>query len=146
VGTVGENVFHLSEPTKNFDIIPAHSVLAGHTLLDVKRQVAEPANYFVKLGKDQLTGISFNYDRKESDLATMTSPEIEEGYTAAGLTNFSLIENDAKGLTAALTELDYGIRLWKTCIWLVMIFLLAEILLIRFWRNEPKLKTPSTTT
>ena len=28
---------------------------------------------------------------------------------------------------------------------LVLIFLLAEILLIRFWRNEPKLKTPSPT-
>ncbi|CAN5808807.1 BatA domain-containing protein [soil metagenome] len=145
VGTIGENVFHLSEPTKNFDIIPAHTILAGHTLLDVKRQVTEPANYFVKLGKTQLTGISFNFDRKESDLSTMTSAEIEESYSSAGLTNFSLLETDAKGLTAALTELDYGIRLWKTCIWLVLFFLLAEILLIRFWRNEPKLKTPSPT-
>ncbi len=145
VGTIGENVFHLSEPSKNFDIIPAHTSLGGHTLLDVKRQVVEPANYFVKLGNRQLTGISFNYDRKESDLATMNPAEIEEGYKTAGLTNFSLLESDSKGLTAALTELDYGIRLWKTCIWLVLLFLLIEILLIRFWRNEPKLKTPSPT-
>jgi hypothetical protein len=144
VGTIGENVFHLSEPVKNFDIIPAHAVIDGHTVLDVHRQVTNPANYFVKLGKDQLTGVSFNYDRKESDLTTLSSSDIEKEYTAAGLKNFALLEKDTKGLTAALTELDYGIRLWKTCIWLVLLFLLAEILLIRFWRNEPKLKTTTT--
>ncbi len=145
VGTIGENVFHLSEPTKNFDIIPAHSVIDGHTILDVHRQVSQPSNYFVKLGKDQLNGISFNYDRKESDLTTLSSAEIEDGYKSAGLSNFTILENDAKGLTAALTELDYGIRLWKTCIWLVLFFLLTEILLIRFWRNAPKIKiNPST--
>lgn len=147
VGVTGENVFHLSEPSKNFDIIPAHTVIDGHTVLDVHRQVTQPGNYFVKLGKDDIAGISFNYDRKESDLAVMNEKEIEEAYTAEGLTNFSLLKNDpAKGLTLALTEIDYGIRLWKTCIWLVLIFLLAETLIIRFWRNEPKVKaTPATT-
>lgn len=145
VGTIGENVFHLSEPKKNFDIIPAHTVIDGRTVLDVHRQVTDPGNYFVKLGTTQLTGLSFNYDRKESDLTTLTKEEIETGYKSAGLTNFSFIENNSNGLTAALTELDYGIRLWKTCIWLVLFFLLAEILLIRFWRNKSKLKTSPTT-
>ncbi|HET6993258.1 MAG TPA: hypothetical protein VFJ43_18125, partial [Bacteroidia bacterium] len=137
VGVIGENVFHLSEPSKNFDIIPAHTVIDGHSILDVHRQVSEPGNYFVKLGTNQLNGISFNYDRKESDLTTLSNEDIEKGYKAAGLANFSMLENDSKGLTAALTEIDFGIRLWKTCIWLVLIFLLIEILLIRFWNNDP---------
>jgi hypothetical protein len=137
VGVIGENVFHLSEPTKNFDIIPAHTVIDGHSVLDVHRQVSEPGNYFVKLGNTQLNGISFDYDRKESDLTTYTAEQIKTGYESAGLRNFSLLENDSKGLTTALTEIDFGIRLWKTCIWLTLIFLLAEILLIRFWKNDP---------
>ncbi len=145
VPEIGENVFHLSEPTKNFDIIPAHNIIDGHTILDVHRQVSQPGNYFVKLGKDQIGGISFDFDRKESDLTTLSSDEIKKGYEDSGLKNFSLLENDSKGLTSALTELDYGIRLWRICIWLTLLFLLAEILLIRFWHNDPKLKINPTT-
>jgi hypothetical protein len=141
VGVIGENVFHLTEVKTNFDVIPGHSSLEGHVYLDMHHQVNQPANYLVKLGANPITGISFNYDRQESDLSTYTDKEIVAGYTASGLKNFSMLENDPKGLTAALTEIDYGIRLWKTCIWLVLLFLLAEILVIRFWRNDPKLKT-----
>ncbi len=144
VGVIGENVFHLSEPTKNFDIIPAHNVIDGHSVLDVHRQVVNPGNYFVKLGNNQINGISFNFDRKESDLTTLNSDEIKTEYESAGLHNFSLLETDSKGLTTALSEIDFGIRLWKTCIWLVLIFLLVEILLIRFWRNDPKIKLTAT--
>lgn len=145
-GVIGENVFHLSDPSKNFDVIPAHSVIAGHTILDVHRQVSQPGNYLVKLGNDQLTGIAFDYDRKESDLATLSPSDIETACTSGGLKNFSLLENDSKGLTAALTEIDYGVRLWKTCIWLVLGFLLAEILVIRFWRSESFTRPTSVTT
>ena len=146
VGVIGENVFHLSDPSKNFDVIPAHSVIDGRTILDLHRQVNQPANYLVKLGNDQIAGIAFNYNRKESDLSTLTNDEIVSAYTTAKLTNFSLLENDSKGLTSALTEIDYGIRLWKICIWLVLAFLLAEILLIRFWRNDPVPRPTTVTT
>lgn len=146
VGVIGENVFHLSDPSKNFDVIPAHSVIDGRTILDLHRQVNQPGNYLVKLGNDQIAGIAFNYNRKESDLSTLTNDEIVTAYTTAKLTNFSLLENDSKGLTSALTEIDYGIRLWKICIWLVLAFLLAEILLIRFWRNDPVPRPTTATT
>ncbi|HEU4716398.1 MAG TPA: BatA and WFA domain-containing protein [Bacteroidia bacterium] len=139
VGVVGENVFHLSDPSKNFDIIPAHSVRDGHTLIDVHRQVKEPGNYFVNLGKDLVTGISFDFNRKESDLTTI---DPEKAMTEAGLKNFSMILNANKGLTAALTETDYGIRLWKMCVWLVLLFLLCEALLVRFWKTGTKNLTP----
>jgi hypothetical protein len=141
INLVGENVFHLSEPTKNFDIIPAQSVIDGHTILDVHRQITQPGNYFVTFGKDQLSGIAFNYNRKESDLSTLEPSQIDTSCVAAGLKNFSRIENDKKGLTAALTEIDYGVRLWKNCIWLTLFFLLMEILIIRFVSNDPKIKT-----
>jgi hypothetical protein len=145
-GVIGENVFHLKEPKNNFDVIPAHTVLDGHTLLDVHRQVTQPGNYFVNLGDKQVTGISFNYNRRESDLSTLTGKEIEEAMAANGLKNFSLLLNSNKGLTASLTEIDYGIQLWKTCIWLTLLFLLGEILLIRFYKNEPKISPAAQTT
>ncbi|HLG02419.1 MAG TPA: BatA domain-containing protein, partial [Bacteroidia bacterium] len=130
-GMIAENVFHLSGPQKNFDVIPAHTVIDGHTILDMHRQVTQPANYFVKLGNRLVTGLSYNYNRKESDLATYTPEEIKLAYETAGLENFALLETDKKGITGSLTEIDYGIRLWKTCVWLVLLFLLTEGLIIR---------------
>lgn len=134
VGPVGDNVFHLSEPKKNFDVIPGHSIIDGHTVLNVNRQVTQPGNYFVDLGEKHLAGISFNFNRRESDLTTITEDELKEA--CAAHPNFSFLENNGKGLTAALTEIDYGIRLWKLCIWIVLGALLAEILIIRFWPSR----------
>lgn len=147
-GVAGENAFHLSNPKLSFDVIPVHTIIDGHTILDVHREVKDPGNYIVKLGPDNVGGISFNYDRKESDLSTNTSDELSESFATAGLKNFSALENDGKGITAALTEIDNGKRYWKICIWLSLLFLLGEILIIRFWKNSAittKIKTTPIT-
>lgn len=142
VGAIGENPFHLVDASKKFDVIPAHVVQDGKTLLDVQRMVVEPGNYFVNLDGKMITGVSFNYDRAESDMRVFMKDELEAQHTAAGLTNFSILDKGPQGLTEILTEKDYGIRLWKICIWIVLGCLLAEILLIRFWKNQPATTTP----
>lgn len=142
VGAIGENPFHLVDASKKFDVIPAHVVQDGKTLLDVQRMVVEPGNYFVNLDNKMITGVSFNYDRTESDMRVFGKDEIEAQHTAAGLTNFTVLDKDPQGLTEILTEKDYGIRLWKICIWIVLGCLLAEILLIRFWKNQPATTAP----
>lgn len=137
VGAIGENPFHLTDDVKKFDVIPAHIVQDGKTLLDVQRLVVDPGNYLVSLDGKMLTGISFNYDRTESDMRVFAKDEIDAQHAAAGLSNFSVLDKGPKGLTDVLTKKDYGIRLWKICIWIVLGCLLAEILIIRFWSNKP---------
>ncbi|HTF05315.1 MAG TPA: BatA domain-containing protein [Bacteroidia bacterium] len=136
VGTIGENPFHLTDEAQKFDVIPAHVVQDGKTLLDVQRMVVAPGNYLVNLDNRMITGISFNYDRTESDMRVFTKDEIEAQHLAAGLQKFSVLDKGLDGLTEILTEKDYGIRLWKICIWLVLACMLAEILLIRLWKNR----------
>lgn len=143
VGAIGENPFHLIDQEKKFDVIPAHLVQDGKTILDVQRLVVEPGNYFVNLDQRLVTGISFNYDRTESDMTVLTKDDLLAQHTAAGLQNFSLLEKGPQGLTEILTEKDYGIRLWKLCIWIVLGALLAEILIIRFWKNVTPVTVPT---
>lgn len=144
VGAIGENPFHLIDQEKKFDVIPAHTVQDGKTLLDVQRMLIDPGNYLVNLDLRHITGISFNYDRTESDMRVYGKDEILAQHTAAGLSNFSILEKGPQGLTEILSEKDYGIRLWKLCIWIVLGCLLAEILLIRFWKNTTPV-TPTVT-
>lgn len=143
VGAIGENPFHLIDLDKKYDVIPAHVVQDGKTLLDVQRLVVEPGNYLVNLDQKQITGISFNYDRAESDMRVFVKDELIAQHTAAGLQNFTVLDKGPQGLTDVLSEKDYGIRLWKLCIWIVLASLLAEILIIRFWKTATPVTVPT---
>ncbi len=143
VGAIGENPFHLVDLNKKYDVIPAHLVQDGKTLLDVQQLVVEPGNYLVNLDQRQITGISFNYDRTESDMTVLMKDEILAQHSAAGLQNFSVVDKGLQELSEILSEQDYGIRLWKVCIWIVLFCLLAEILIIRVWKNITPVTIPS---
>jgi hypothetical protein len=143
VGAIGENPFHVIDMDKKYDVIPAHIVQDGRTLLDVQRLVVEPGNYLVNLDQKLITGISFNYDRTESDMTVLVKDELIAQHIAAGLQNFTVLEKGPEGLTNILSEKDYGIRLWKVCIWIVLGCLLAEILIIRFWKNVTPVTIPT---
>lgn len=142
---IGENPFHISDPSKKSDVIPSHRVQDGKTLLDVQKIVPEPGNYFVTIDEKLITGVSFNYDRKESDLRVFTKEELQAQHDVAGLTAFSIVDKGPQGLTVTLSEKDHGIRLWKICLWLTLIFILAEILLIRFWPTQRNIDTTAQT-
>jgi len=144
VGSIGENPFHLIDLDKKYDVIPAHLVQDGKTLLDVQQLVVAPGNYLINLDQKQINGISFNYDRTESDMTVLTREDVVAQNSAAGLQNFSLVDKGMQELSEILTEQDYGIRLWKVCIWIVLGALLAEILIIRFWKNVTPINTQAT--
>lgn len=83
-------------------------------------------------GNKILRGISFNYDRKESDLSCYPPAEISDLIEKLGFTNYSLIDNQTKSITQILTENEQGKKLWKLCIILALLFLAAEIALVRW--------------
>ena len=128
--STGENVFHI-KGDNNFDVIPEHRVTEAGTDIFIHNQVTESGNYLLTQGDEVLGGLSFNYDRKESNLETYAPEKLEELARAAGLDNFSLLEAGPRELTASLAEIDQGRKLWKLCIILALAFLATEVLLLR---------------
>ena len=131
--TGSENIFHI-RGENNFDVIPEHKVAESGTDIFIHNQVTQAGNYTLVQGPEVLTGLAFNYDRKESDLETFTPAELQSRLEEAGLANFTLVEAGHKELTSTLTELDQGKKLWKLCIILALVFLAAEVLLLRLWK------------
>ena len=82
--------------------------------------------------KDLITGISFNFNRKESDLNCFASNELKEQINNHNYNNISILNIGEKKLIDSLTEPDQGKKLWKLCIILVLLFLGIETLLLRF--------------
>lgn len=130
----GEGVFHLVNNEKKFDIIPGQKSSANFVKLFFDDQVKESGNYDLKLNNKSTGIISFNYDRNESVMSFYDKSDLQKIIEQDHLTNIKVLETSAKGLTAQLLELNEGIKLWKWCILLVLIFLGIEILLLKFWK------------
>jgi len=131
----GDNVFHIRGLNNDFDIIPEHKVADAKTEILVNNQITNAGNFNLFAGKDLLTGVSFNYNRKESDLTCYTADELKEELLKNNFNNFSVLETGAKSLNQSLMEIEQGKKLWKLCIILTLLFLAVEGLLLRFMKG-----------
>jgi len=99
-------------------------------LLELPRYEVSPGFYWVTHQRDTLDLVAFNLEKRESELATFTNTEI---LAAFGGSNAALF--DADGPQAFSNEIKaryLGTPLWKYALVLALVFLLAEVLLIRF--------------
>jgi hypothetical protein len=132
--TEGDNVIRIKKPGSELEFIPEQTHVGNSAGLFVHDQVKEAGNYVVMDQKNELMGISFNYDRAESDVTAYTAAELKEMATKAGLKNVTVIENTGKNLTTVIEELNLGTRLWKLFIILALVCLAAEVALLRLWK------------
>lgn len=131
----GENVFHIRNLKSDFDIIPEHKVMDAKTEILVHNQITNAGNYNLFAGKDLISGLSFNFNRKESDLNCFTSDELKEQLVNKNFNNFSILETSTQDLKQSLMEIEQGKKLWKLCIVLALLFLAVEGLLLRFMKG-----------
>lgn len=134
--TIGaDETFHLIDSTSKVDIIPAHRVLPEGVQVNVGDQIPASGNYELKKGKDLAAVVAFNYDRKESELKYLSGDQIAQLSNGAHLTGLQFYTSNVNDLTKTLHQQAEGIALWKYCILLALLFLLIEILLLRFWKT-----------
>ena len=121
--------------TKKLDIIPEHRLVNNATTIFTQNQILEAGHYEVFENNVSIKDLAFNFDRKESDMNFMTADDLQRQFDEKGLKNFSIIQPNEKTLTNALQEVNDGKKLWKLFLILALIFLAAEILIIRLFKN-----------
>ncbi|MBL0256171.1 MAG: BatA domain-containing protein [Bacteroidetes bacterium] len=131
----GDNILHLINAANKFDVIPEIRRLENSMILSVHDQIVSGGTYELRTDKSLLSEISFNFDRKESDLSCYSSADLEKLMNEPGGNKYTIIDSEGKDLTHTLTQMNEGKPLWKICILLVLIFLACEIFLIRFFRS-----------
>jgi hypothetical protein len=129
-----ENVFHLKDAKNSFDIIPEHQAGETGTKILPHGQITEAGSYDLYAGSDKISGVSYNYDRRESVTDHYNAEDLNAQISSNGFSNISVLEAPESGLTGSLTELDQGKRLWKLCVVLALLFLAAEVLLLRYMK------------
>ena len=131
-----DNVFHMTNKKDNFDIIPESKILNNETILSVHDQLVKAENYDLLAGNNLISVVSFNYDRKESDLSVYNPSQLEEQIAKYPNSKINVIESEGKDLSHTISQLSEGKRLWKYCIILTLFFLAIEVLLIRFFKKQ----------
>ena len=126
---------HIVKDDKKVDVIPEHRLLSNTTALYTQNQITEAGHYNVEENNVIIKDLAFNFDRKESDMNFMTQEDLQKQIDEKGLKNVSVIELNEKSLTNALQEVNDGKKLWKLFLILALMFLAAEILIIRIFKN-----------
>ena len=132
LNTNGETPLHISSTENKIDFIPELKITEDSKYLLTYGNPSHANNYFLLRDKINIEGLAFNYDRKESDLASFSKNELSEMIKKLDWKRTHLIEASAGNMQASLAEIGGGTRLWKVFILLTLLFLGIEIILIRF--------------
>ncbi|MBK8707330.1 MAG: BatA domain-containing protein [Flavobacteriales bacterium] len=124
---------HLKGP-EGLDLVPEVRRTASRTELLLHDQDLPDGPYFITSGTDTLSAVALNLARRESDLQAFTGDELRALLTERGLDTFSVLEVGSEDLSLRLNELDQGRKLWKWFILFALLFLAAEVFLIRYVR------------
>jgi hypothetical protein len=133
-----KQVLKLTKGSQTF--IPDARQQEGSTFLYIADQIQQPGNYLLKKQDSLAAVVAFNNNRLESDLTYFEPGELKNLVPKNGI----VVQAGKGSLQGTVSETNFGLQLWKVCIILALIFVAAEILLIRFYRVEkPPLSAPA---
>ncbi len=127
-----EELYYLQGPQG--EVIPEQQPGSSTTRLFFHDQVKQAGNYALTRNGQPLRGLSFNDNRRESLLESLTAAQLREILLDQGLAYIQIIQAAQADLKLALQQAHVGNPLWRYFLILALLFLLVEGVLLRFWR------------
>ncbi|MEQ8476257.1 BatA domain-containing protein [Fulvivirga sp.] len=125
---LADNVFKLSSEQGEF--IPSQRLNNKSVLLEIPKNELEAGYYDVKISDEIVTTLAFNNSPKESDLRQAPVDDLNQYFQG----KYEVISAaDEASFSKAVESKYIGQPLWKYAIMLALLFLLIEVLLIRFF-------------
>jgi hypothetical protein len=120
-------IFHIENKTLGIDLIPEQIThFDKGLLLNVHGQIKVAGNYLLSQSQQILSGISFNYDRQESNLDFYSSGEIHDLLETHKL-NYNVFDLNVTNLKSMVVEQKEGKSFWRLFLILTFAFLLVEL-------------------
>ncbi len=126
-----ENVLHIKNSDFKIDIIP-QTISSGKDIkLFIENEILKAGNYFVSNQKNDIQSISFNYDRKESELKYFSNEEITKILNSKNIKNFTFFESNDKFIGQKIEKNLLGKELYQYFILLTLFLILSEVLILK---------------
>jgi hypothetical protein len=125
-----EGIYKLVRDSAEF--IPEQQVRGGRLIFSTPADMGEAGFYSLRLNETTVTSFAFNYDKPESFLEQYSPSELKN-FVGADQENVHVYAyGDTFSVKGEFEKRFFGVKLWKYCLILCLIFLMAEIALIRF--------------
>lgn len=115
----------------SISIIPDVRQQEGSTSLYTSDELTETGIYDLRRQDSTVAVLAFNDNRSESDLSYYTKAELAKMLPENGV----VLQSGNASIKSIVTEENIGLQLWKLCIILALVFLAAEIVLIRYFKT-----------
>jgi len=132
---VGDKIYKIKLLNADFEMIPQINTAGNRVNVFVGNQIPMAGNFELVNDKNVITSLAFNYNRGESDLSCNSIGDLQSIIDKSHLTSFSILKTGQNPLNEVIARINSGTQLWKYFIWLALLMLLAEILLIRFFKK-----------
>ena len=112
------------------ELIPPQRKDIDKVIMELPKFSMNAGFYYAMFQKDTLDQVAFNLTRDESKLDRFATAELSERFANDRVSIFT--SGSASSLASDIRERYLGTPLWKHALVLALLFLLAEVLLIRF--------------
>lgn len=115
-------------------IVPEYATSGRQTRIELDKHISTDGQYLVENDGNVLASMAFNYDRKESDLRYFTTSELQDMLELQALKNATIVQRVDRNFAEVFDDLQNGKQLWKLFLLLALFFILAEVIIARFWK------------
>jgi hypothetical protein len=125
-----ENLYKLKNG--QMEVIPEAMVANNRIRIYFNELIKEAGNYTL-IGESGATGglLSLNFNRNESVMQFIEGNNLN----TYGNSNVTVLNEEGENMALTLSKQQQGTPFWKLCIVLVLVFLLIEILLLKFYKK-----------
>lgn len=125
-----DNALHIENASQTIDCIPQYRIDMQNAKLHINpmNQIETAGNYVITQEGKSVCGLSYNYDRQESNPEFYTAEELQE--FCINIPNSSFIQTN-KDITFEIKEIENGKPLWRIALLLAILCVIAEVILIR---------------
>ena len=134
ISMASEETFRLKSVSGDSELIPEHQNAGNQIEVFVHRALSQAGNYVLTRAANDVQPLAFNFDRAESENATIPVDDFTQKLSDQNFTNWSVLQADMETISADAAAIDQSHTYWLSLIIWALIFLAIEILLIKFWR------------
>ena len=133
VNPTGDNIFKIKLINSGFELIPDQRIISSQLEIYPHDRIKIAGNYLLTDNDKPVKGLSFNYNRSESEMVFYTADQISEELKDSGIDNFHIVKPGVVPFEQAVSEMSRGVRLWMWFVIFALVFLGIEVLLLRLF-------------
>jgi hypothetical protein len=129
-----DQTFRVKKYEEEYTFIPEQQIVNNGLMLDMHGGIEADGFYELIWDEKPEYVFAFNYDRSESQLDFYTEEELREQIESEGLNRIQVLSTGHSGYLEMLNTVEKESQIWKLFIIFALLMLLAETLVLRFWK------------